>query len=433
MAAEPWRDLVSSRVGVIRTLQAQPRGAEEPEPPYLWTALLSNYDFRVAPKVERLAAGKGWSEAAAKAAAIGEAVERYCAHHWDPRRTFVAPIADDELPCVAPSDCVLYADGQYARADFEYPAWDPATPVTWIGGTSLAGGEPVALPASLVYLSAPGRVEDYFTPSTSNGLAAGPARDAAVLSGLCEVMERDALMIAWMNRLPAVELELDAGAGVATDLRRHYRRLGVQLRAFLLPSDLPASVVMAVAFDDTEGRPANVVGMGCHPSPSTALTKAVFELCQARPAEATRYRESPPEGRLERYEDVRTLDDHSAFAARRDRREEFAFLWSDGAGAAVGDLEDPSLSDDAGDLERCAAALRELGHPASYVELTTPDIEACGYRVARVVATGLQPIHFGHGVERLGGSRLFELPAALGLVATPRTAADLNPCPHPMA
>ena len=255
-----------------------------------------------------------------------------------------------------------------------------------------------------------------------------------MLGGLCELIERDALMIAWMNRLPAVELELDDSAGVAGALRRHYALLGVTLRAFALPTDLPATVVLAIAFDETPGRPANVVGMGCHPLPMTALAKAAFELCQARPAEATRYREEPPEGRLNGYEDVRTLDDHSAFAAQRERRAEFEFLWSGGATARVGDLPAHGDGDDAGALVAgCGAALRDLGHPAAYVDLTTSDVEPYGYRVARVLAKGLQPIHFGHGQERLGGTRLFELPRALGFAGSVRTPADLNPCPHPMA
>ncbi len=64
---------------------------------------------------------------------------------------------------------------------------------------------------------------------------------------------------------------------------------------------------------------------------------------------------------------------------------------------------------------------------------TTEDVAACGYHVVRVVAAGLQPIHFGFGQERLGGTRLFTLPQRLGLAGAPRTVADLNPCPHPMA
>jgi ribosomal protein S12 methylthiotransferase accessory factor len=69
----------------------------------------------------------------------------------------------------------------------------------------------------------------------------------------------------------------------------------------------------------------------------------------------------------------------------------------------------------------------------AYVDLTLPDIASVSLYAVRVLASGLQPIHFGHGYERLGGSRLFELAMELGLDNRVRTPADLNPCPHPLA
>jgi ribosomal protein S12 methylthiotransferase accessory factor len=233
--------------------------------------------------------------------------------------------------------------------------------------------------------------------------------------------------------LPAVELELDPSTGVAAAIAAHYSLLGVRLRAFVLPTDLPATVVLALATEDRPGVPATVVGMGCHTSPLAALTKAVFELCQARPAEASRYRESSPEGRLKTYEDVWTLDDHSAFAALPERRGEFAFLSAEGRSATLDELPSTSEGDVEADLLRCAAALREAGHRVAYADLTTSDVEPLGYRVVRVIVTGLQPIHFGFGNERLGGTRLYELPRRLGLRSEASTPAELNPCPHPMA
>lgn len=424
MTAEPWADLVSPRVGLIKQLRPQHRPVEEPEPPHLYTARLSNFDFRVADASERMAAGKGWTEAEAKAAAVGEAVERYCAHHVDPRRTFVARAEELELPAIVP---VLYDERQYARPDWPHRRFEVDAPITWVEGVRVLDGAPVALPAACVYLSVP-RPEESFAPATSNGLAAGPSLAGAVLSGLCELMERDALMIAWLNRFPAAELSLDASGNLASALRRHYSQLGVQVRAFVLPSDLPATIVLALSSENRDDRPATIVGMGCHPSPAVALTKALFELCQARPAEAARYREQPPAGRLDRYEDVRSLDDHSAFAALPERRGEFEFLWRDGLSVRLADLPERPA-----DAEACAAALAASGYDVGYVELTTEDVAPSGYHVARVVATGLQPIHFGHGGERLGGERLFTLPVRLGFADGPVSVADLNPCPHPMA
>ena len=166
-----------------------------------------------------------------------------------------------------------------------------------------------------------------FAPATSNGLAGGPSLSAAILSGLSELIERDALLITWMNRLPAVEIEFIDAGGPAAAVWRHYSRFGVEVRAFLLTTDLPASVVMAVAFDDDPGRPATLIGLGCHLDPAVAVEKAVFELCQARPSESKRYRDNPPRPRLKRYEDVQTLEDHPAFLALPERRGEFEFLW----------------------------------------------------------------------------------------------------------
>jgi ribosomal protein S12 methylthiotransferase accessory factor len=432
---EPWRDLVSPRVGIVRELRPQLREAAEPEPPHLWTAELAHYDFRPAPRADRMTAGKGRTEAAAKAAAVGEAVERYCAaHRGDPDRSFVAALADVPTRAFSPADGVLYAAEQYARDGWPYPPWRPETPLTWVRGAALVDGEPVALPAGLVHLSrALPRPEDALVQSTSNGLAAGATLEEALLGGLCEVVERDALLVTWMNRLPATELDVSAAGGPAGAVARHYAALGVEVRCFVLPTDLPATVVLALALEDAPDRPATVAAAGCSPSPARALEKAVFELCQARPAEAFRFRDRPPAGRLTRYEDVVELDDHSAFAAQPERRGEFAFLWADGRRTTLAALPDRSGADPAGTLARCAEELARLGCPAAYAELTTPDVAPSGYRVVRVLAAGLQPIAFGSGRERLGGDRLLELPHRLGLAPTRRTVADLNPCPHPMA
>jgi ribosomal protein S12 methylthiotransferase accessory factor len=434
MVNDRLSELVSPRVGLIREIAPQGRGADEPMPPYLYTATLSNFDFRVASKTERIAAGKGTTREEAIASAIGEATERYCAYHWNPQRTYLAKWRDVEARGISPPSCVLYSQRQYATLDWPYARWTPDQEVAWIDGVDLLDGAPVPIAASLVYLVfPPPRLEDYFAPSTSNGLAAGPTPAGAILGGLCEVMERDAMLITWMNRLPAVELQFDDASTLPGRIYRHYAHFGVQVRAFLMPSDLPAATVMAISFEEDPSRPANVVGLGCHPDPRIALRKALFELCQARPSEASRFQTKPARGRLNRYEDVRTLDDHSAFLSQLERRDELAFLWRTGEQKRVDELPNHSTGDAGKDVERCTRTLAEIGHRAAMVELTTPDLVDYGIHVVRVVIPGLQPVHFGHGEERLGGERLFTLPMQLGFAGSMRSESDLNPCPHPLA
>jgi ribosomal protein S12 methylthiotransferase accessory factor len=431
MNAAPWDLLVSPRTGLVTELSPQHRGPEEPVPPHLFTAMLAHFDFHAAPRQERLNAGKGRTEDEAKLSALGEAVERYAAYHLDPRRLSSAPAA---AGAITPADCVLYSEAQYAQDGFPFRPWTPEAEITWIGGTDLHSGEAVPLPAALVHLVYPmPRAEDHFTAVTSNGLAAGPTLARAILSGLYEVIERDALMITWMNRLPATELDAMECRCHAATIIRHYRRFGVGVRLLKLATDQLPTVIMAVADDSDPARPARLIGMGCDLDPVVACDKAIFELCQTRPSEAIRHRDNPPAGRLKSYEDVKDLDDHPAFHAMRENLHEFDFLGDGAESVALGDLASFATGDSEADVAAVAARLSETGARAAYADITLPDVAEAGYRVVRAIATGLQPIHFGWGQARLGSNRLYDAPMRWGFASQPSTPEALNYCPHPLA
>jgi ribosomal protein S12 methylthiotransferase accessory factor len=190
---------------------------------------------------------------------------------------------------------------------------------------------------------------------------------------------------------------------------------------------------MSIALDTSGHGPAAVVGLGCHLDPDTALLKSVMEVCQVRPSEVRRYRTERPADHFKRYEDVHRLEDHSAFLSLPERLGEFDFLLRNGQKKKLEDLPSFSEGDVHADLSRCLRALQKGGHRVVYVDLTTPDVMDYGLRVVRVLTTGLQPMHFGFGQERLGGRRLFEIPQRLGFAAGVRSESDLNPCPHPLA
>jgi ribosomal protein S12 methylthiotransferase accessory factor len=422
--------LVSRRVGLVTEVMPQQRGPEEPVPPYLYTATLAHFDFRAAPRRERLNAGKGRTEAEATMSALGEAVERYSAYHWDPSRVWVGLAEPD---AVTPSDCVLYSETQY-NSKIRYTRWSPQMQTSWIRGVELPSRTPVAVPAALVYLVSPlPRPEDYVAAITSNGLAAGSDLTRAILGGLYELVERDALMITWMNRLPGTEIETPESGCFAASVIRHYRRFDVGVRLFQLHTDQVPHVVLSVADNPAGDGPARVIGMGCDIDPIAAVDKAVFEMCQARPSEAVRFRETNPAVRLKHYEDVHDIDDHPGFHSLREHAAEFDFLSATGQRVNLMNMTRPAATDDETGLDAIVEGLRRSGARVAYVEITAPDVASTGLRVVRCFATGLQPIHFGFGDGRLGGRRLFEAPVAWGMAPRMLTEDELNACPHPLA
>ena len=429
-----WADLVSPRTGLIRSISRVQRGAEEPSPPFIYQSEISHFDFRTVKPQDRASAGKGMTEEEAIRGAIGEAIERYCASHVDYSALVTSawqPIADH---AVAPPEFVLYSAIQYEAGKLPYHRGDPKDEVTWVTAHELPSNRDVLVPASLVYLQFPQqRAEDAFTPGTSNGLAAGPTLDYAILHGLYECIERDAFLITWMARLPASEVLLTTTAPIANSIRMHYRRFGVDVRVFRMCTDIDAHVMMAIALDQTGSGPSAVVGLGCHASPGKALSRAMLEICQVRPGEARRYREQPPGRRLKRVEDIKSLEDHSAWASIPEHLNEFSFLLENGRTQRLEDLHDYSTGNLKQDLAHCVSTLQRCGSRVFYVDLTTPDVVDYGIHVARTIPTGLHPIHFGWGEERLGGKRLFDLPHKLGFASVPLNESDLNPCPHPLA
>jgi ribosomal protein S12 methylthiotransferase accessory factor len=136
---------------------------------------------------------------------------------------------------------------------------------------------------------------------------------------------------------------------------------------------------------------------------------------------------------LKRPEDVRTLLDHSAWFTIPEHLDGLSFLLENGRREQLAELPNFDTGSLQQDLEICIASLTQAGCTIVYADLTTPDIRDYGVRVVRSIATGLQPIHFGWGKERLGGRRLFELPQKLGFVKRTLSENELNPLPHPLA
>jgi ribosomal protein S12 methylthiotransferase accessory factor len=270
-------------------------------------------------------------------------------------------------------------------------------------------------------------------PITSNGLAGGPTLADAVLSAIYEVVERDAVLIAWQNRLPG--RRYDAAAHPDADVRQLaelYRRRGVELALFELPTDHPITVFLAVAFQrGGYGGPYATVGMGANLDATAAARAAAMEVGQVRPAfrERCRTQDAARVAELRANPDaVKTLEDHALLYA--DASMAFAFEFLDGERRQ---WQQPWHGGTSAALSTILDHFRGAGQDVLYVNLTPPDLEPLGLFTVRAILPGFQPIWFGHHERRLGGPRLYELPFRLGLRDAPATYESLNPLPHPIA
>jgi len=417
--------LVDPRTGPVRRLVRRDTPAHFPRSYTIVDSYLA--DTTVFSPFPADSAGAGYAfddPDQAIAAAVGEAVERYCGNLVPPGlRT--AP-AMDVAGAIDPSDLALFSAEQYARPGFPCTPLTADLPVPWADALDLATGRPAAVPASLVWVNHPGGPLTH--PIVQAGLAAGGSVEQAAWSGLCEVIERDAMTLAWTGRAGLITLDPPAAL-------RALVRPPLSVRWLAFPHETGLPVVGALLRDDSVGYQA--LGMGAHPDPRRAMTKALGEALQLillladydRPdsgfarAAATHGSPLKPWRPARDYatayrDDLADAVDYGCHLQlhldpRIQRRFETELAGAVRAG-------DPGW-DPPRDLTDLVGRITGLGQRVLAADVTTSDIQPTGLHTVRVLVPGYYT-NSAAGLPLLGGRRL-----GAGLAGRP---PRLLPLPH---
>jgi len=166
-------------------------------------------------------------------------------------------------------------------------AIDEAAPVRWVEGFALATGAPVLVPYDAVVLGTPPRDFAGLSQST-NGIAAGTRLSGAILHGLCEVIERDAVCLWSYKPNAAAQASAVAPAAFAHPtidaLVDRISRAGFRLRLFDQTTNLGIPVIYAALFpaDGADRHFDLTTGASCHPVAAVAARRAIVEAAQTR-------------------------------------------------------------------------------------------------------------------------------------------------------
>jgi YcaO-like protein with predicted kinase domain len=175
----------------------------------------------------------------------------------------------------------------------------------WVEGHDLGSDRAVLVPWSLVgadYREQPEGFHAAFQVST-DGLASGARDDEALLHGLCELIERDAIaLMTFMSpgelKTRAYRMDEEDGPDVLT-MRRAIEAAGCTLSVIDMTSDVGVPAFTAI-ISDPVGDAAQVTkyahsgGSGCHPLQRRALEKAIVEAAQSRITRITGSRDDLP-------------------------------------------------------------------------------------------------------------------------------------------
>lgn len=365
------------------------------------------------------ACGKGTSDIEARVSCIAEAIERYSCGYFGNEPTVRARFGELDN-AIHPERILLFSDAQYENRlashasvnDFNWipERFNPELPVDWRECRSLDGSGSAFIPAMLCYMNYPDADGHRFCRADSNGCATGNSMEEALLFGLFELIERDAVSIWWFNRIAAPRVDVASFRDHAVN--RGMAALKAENRETVvldITTDIGVWTFACVSWDATN-LDRIYIGYGTHLEPTIAIRRSLNEVMQV--ASYVKENGAPRHTAMGDWlstATVRNLPFLAGDAANVRPAEAYPHL-------ATGNL--------VSDIGNCVARLGARGLGTYYVNMTRG---RSLLPTVRVVVPGLR-----HFWPRFAPGRLYDVPVEMGWLDRRLREDELNRYFYPL-
>ena len=370
--------------------------------------------------IRNLSSGKGLTDIQAKTSALCESIERYATVFQGHEPHILASAEELAEKAIPPNACMLFSETQYAEREMRNVGADgftripkplhPKDLLLWSPVWSLPDHQQKYCPTAYLYFHSDALKDPVGAHSCmpdSNGVATGSTYSEAILQGLLELIERDAVALWWYPRtaVPRVNLE-SFDSEFLSHCSNYHKRIGRELWALDVTSDLGIPSFVGIS-RKVSGEQQILMGFGAHLDAKIALQRAVAETNQLLTGVEAHLRAK------EAYSCATTRWLRSATV----EREIYLRGREDCLVSAAKYKCAPLTVKEA--LQKCLDAIHRAGLKVYTLDLTRPDIDL---KVVRVLCPGIR-----HFWARLAPGRLYEVPFLQGLIADRQREQDLNP------
>jgi ribosomal protein S12 methylthiotransferase accessory factor len=258
--------------------------------------------------------------------------------------------------------------------------------------------------------------------ANSSGAAAHSSNHDAIENAVLELVERDAFMIDWINKISGRWIKQTSLPSEIVARIRELKKAGFETRIRDLTLDL-APVIGVVVRSRESGFFS--VSAASEFSVLKALDRALMEI---EAAVYCKMRDGPASHEILPTK-VRFPEDHGVLYENRTHQKEAGFLWHNNANSVS--LKEVAQRNGVVSIDELCSRLKKMGVTPLCVDLSSGhnDLERLPYKVVKAFAPGLIPITFGFGRETLGMPRLQTFQGIRGNV--PARTFSGNIFPHP--
>ena len=336
---------------------------------------------------------------------LAEALERYCMSYI-PQKEIIKNKKENLKKESTFDNFFVYSEEQYKSSDmFLNPNSEN---IEWTKIYSINDKHKFKYwPASLIYL--PYDLNKPVAEASSTGMAAGFTLDECIQSGLLELIERDALMINFMQRLNPPEINIETINGKNLKLIKMIQN-EYNIKIYKLYSDIKVPIYLSIIYKQERNHIHYGIGACASLNSDYAINKSLKECLFTY-----FYSLNIMDVRQTDSRKIKTLYEH------------FLYYQGDNFSKLLFDSEMLCYKKEIISFDDLMKNLKLQNIDVYYKELTTDDIKGTGIKVVKVIAPCLIDLNKSHLYPRLGATRFFLVPKKLNL----KYSKKLTDMPHP--
>ena len=402
---ESFSDIFSDKFGIVNAMLE--RHELDKYKLFMYQCLSANTAdlFGLSREVSSGGLGVNENKKIAMTSCLVEALERYCMSYI-PKKEIIVSVKEKLPKKTTFDDFFTYSDEQYEKTNLCLkPNKDK---IEWTKIYNIDDKQKFKYwPASLIYL--PYDLNKTVAETTSTGMAADFKLEECIKSGLLELIERDALMINFMQRLNPPEINLK------TLDKKNYELVKViqkeyDIKIYKLFSDIKVPIYLSIIYKQDKKHIHYGIGACASLDSDYAINKSLKECLFTY-----FYSLNIMDVRQTDSKKIKTLYEHFLYY----QGENFNKLLFD---SKVVDYKKEIIT-----FSDLIENLKLYDINVYYKELTTDDIQKTGIKVVKVIAPGLIDLNKSHIYPRLGATRYFSVPKKLNL----KYSNNLTDMPHP--
>jgi len=300
--------------------------------------------------------------------------------------------------------------------------------IGWVEGRDLYFNNKIYIPAQLVYLNYRILDEIKFPNVISTGAAGHFYHEIALLNGIYEIIERDAFMTVWLNKIspPVIDLQKISDLTILS-LIKTFHRYNLQPYIINLTNDLSIPVFLTILIDKTGIGPSITLGLKSSLNIKEAIIHSIEEAFQIRPwIRREIMKKKSLLSKINREKIINNEINRAVLWYPISMINKVEFLFNQKK--TVIKIKPFSLNKKQ-ELAKVKELMKNKKFHIYYVNVTPSNFRKINYLVYKVIIPGLQPLYLNESCKIIVMDRLKSVASYFGYYKNNKII--INPLPHP--